>query len=57
MCVARDIERTSEELGGPLLGLLPPHLASRRCVSGMSVVMQLTVDNGEPLFEVEYEDY
>ena len=57
----QDIEQVTEELGDTLPGLLPPHQASRRCLC-VSVIRgtdaALTVENGEPLFdvEVEYED-
>ena len=46
----------AEKLGGPLPRLLPPHLPARQCIPACTVVTQLTIENGEPLFEVEYED-
>jgi hypothetical protein len=54
----QDIEQVTEELGDTLPGLLPPHQASL-CVSVIrGTDAALTVENGEPLFEVEveYED-
>jgi hypothetical protein len=42
--------------GDPLPGLPPRHHATRHVFQECAVVMQLTIRNGEPLFEVEYKD-
>ncbi len=59
---SRDAEGVAKKMGDPLIGLPPRHHAARRSVLGVcggdacAVVMQLTIENGESLFEVEYEE-
>ena len=52
-----DIEKVDEELGDPLQEVFCRHISLHGNVfQACVVVTQLTVENNEPLFEVEYED-
>jgi len=54
-----DTKWPAEELGDPFPGLPPPHLPARQHIPGViccDAAHQLTIENGEPLFEVKYED-
>ncbi len=51
---SRHAEWAAEDLGDSIPGLPPSHHNARRCVPGVRGGGQLTIKNGEPLFEVEY---
>ncbi len=46
----------TEELGDPLPGFCHHILRHRNVFRACMVVAQLTIKNGEPHFEVKYED-
>ncbi len=53
--MSQDAEQVAKKLGDSLPGLPTRHNAARHVFRACVVVTQLTIENGEPLFEVEYE--
>ncbi len=53
---SEDAEQVAKKLGDPLPGLSYDIMWHGNVLRVCAVVTQLTIENGEPLFEVEYKD-